>query len=54
MKLINRSLLDKITINRRMINEEKSSVFNILDWTLKQAVHKSLDVGKTPLNVAEC
>lgn len=36
-----------------MINEEKSDVFNILDWTIKQAVHKSLDIGKTPLNVAE-
>lgn len=37
-----------------MINEEKSDVFNILDWTIKQTVPKSLDVGKTPLNVAEC
>lgn len=36
-----------------MINEEKSDVFNILDWTIKQTVHKSLYVGKTPLNVAE-
>lgn len=36
-----------------MINEEKSNLFNILDGTIKQAVHKLLDFEKTPSNVAE-
>lgn len=51
--MINRSLLDKIT-SQKMMNKEKSDVFNIPERVLKQAAQKLLDIGKIPSNAVEC
>lgn len=51
---INRSLLDKTTVGKKMMNGEKKECFNILGSTIKQAAHKLLDVGKIAASVVEC